>query len=88
MSLYLFCLYLQYVHIKVYRFVCVCACVYLRSQVEVTVHRQDGVCVVLGAEWKQLLAGVLKVFFQEELSWRSQEKVLAVRGTDVLRGPH
>ena len=69
--------------------VCVCACAaYLMSQVEVTVHREYRVCVVLGAEWKQLLAGVLEVFFQQELSWCSQEKVLAVRSTDVLRGPH
>lgn len=67
--------------------VCVCAA-YLMSQVEVTVHRQYRVCVVLGAEWKQLLAGVLEVFFQQELSWCSQEKVLAVWSTDVLRGPH
>lgn len=67
--------------------VCVCA-VYLRSQVEVTIHRQYRVCVVLGAERKQLLAGVLEVFLQEELSWCSQEKVLTVWGADVLRGPH
>lgn len=57
---------------------------YLWPQVEVTVYGQDWVCVVPGAEWKQFLAGVLQVFFQEELSWRSQEEVLAVRGTDVL----
>lgn len=57
---------------------------YLRSQVEVTVHRQHRVGVILGAEWKQLLAGVLQIFLQEQLSWRSQEKVLAVRGADVL----
>lgn len=62
--------------------------VYLRSQVEVTVHRQYGVCIILGAEWKQLLAGVLEVFLQEELSCCSQEKMLAVRGADILWRPH
>lgn len=81
------------VHIKILVHLHVCVCVhlchiYLRPQVEITVHREYRVCVVLCTEWKQLLAGVLEVFFQEELSWSSQEKVLAVWGTDVLRGPH
>lgn len=58
--------------------------VYLRSQVKVAVHRQYRVCVVLGAEWKQFMAVVLEIFFQKELSWCSQEKVLTVWGTDVL----
>lgn len=58
--------------------------VYLRSQVKVAVHRQYRVSVVLGAEWKQFMAVVLEIFFQKELSWCSQEKVLTVWGTDVL----
>lgn len=65
--------------------VCVCSCATnLWSQVEITVDRQHRVGVVPRAEWKQLLAGVLEVLLQEELSRRSQEKVLGVRGTDVL----
>lgn len=56
----------------------------LCSQVEITVNRQHRVGVVPGAEWKQLLAGVLEVLLQEKLSRRSQEKVLGVGGTDVL----
>lgn len=62
----------------------VCVSVYLRSQVKVAVHRQYRVSVVLGAEWKQFMAVVLEIFFQKELSWCSQEKVLTVWGTDVL----
>lgn len=61
---------------------------YLRPQVQVTVYGQNWVCVVPGAEWEQFLAGVLQVFLQKELSWCSQEKMLAVGGTDVLRRPH
>lgn len=68
---------------------CVCVCAAnLRPQVEITVNSQHRVGIVPCAEWKQLLAGVLEVLLQEELSRRSQEKVLGVRGTDVLRGPH
>lgn len=61
---------------------------HLRPQVEIAVHRQHRVGVVLGAERKQPLARVLEVLLQEQVSWRGQEKVLAVRGADVLRGSH
>lgn len=44
--------------------------------------------MVLGAEWKQPLAGVLEVFLQEQVSGCGQEQVLAVWGADVLRGSH
>lgn len=44
--------------------------------------------MVLGAEWKQPLAGVLEVFLQEQVSRCGQEKVLAVGGADILRGSH
>lgn len=67
---------------------CVFVCVYLRSQVEVAVDRQYWVCVVLGAEGEEALAGVLEVFLQEQLGRCSQEKVLTVWGADILGGPH
>lgn len=52
---------------KIYQ-VCQRVCVYLRSQVEVTVHRQHWSYVVSAAEGKQFVAGVLEVFLQEQLS--------------------
>lgn len=44
---------------------------YLRPKIEITVHREHRVCVVLDAEGKQLLACVLEVFFKKQLSWCS-----------------
>lgn len=58
---------------------------YLRAKVEVAVDRKERVAVTASAEGKKPLTCVLEVFLQQELTWSSQEQVLAIWSTDILR---
>lgn len=59
---------------------------YLQSDVQVAVDGQYWVLEVMNGLGEEFVGCVLKEFLQEELRWGCQQRVLAVRGTDVLKG--
>lgn len=58
---------------------------YLRAQVEVAVDRKNRMAIIASAQGEKPLTCVLEVFLQQKLTWSSQEQVLAIWGTDILR---
>lgn len=61
---------------------------YLWAQVEVAVDRKNRVAIIASAQREKPLTCVLEVFLQQKLTWSSQEQVLAIGSTDILRWLH
>lgn len=57
---------------------------YLRAQVKVAVDQQHGVAVIPQGEREEAVAVLLQELLQQELGRGREERVLAVRGADVL----
>lgn len=58
---------------------------YLKPDVQVAVNGQYRVLEVMNGLRKEFVCRMLKKFLQEELRWGCQQRMLTVRGTDVLK---
>lgn len=59
---------------------------YLKPDVQVAVNGQHRVLEVMDGLWEEFVRRMLKELLQEELRRGCQQRMLTVRGADVLKG--